>query len=63
MEESKKKNKQTVKVVKGARDFLPYQMVIREKAFDIIKGVFKKHGTVDIDIPVFELKKTIMGKY
>ena len=38
-------------------------MVIREKDFDIIKGVFKKHGTVDIDIPVFELKKTLMGKY
>ena len=63
MEESKKKNKQTVKVVKGARDFLPYQMVIREKAFDIIKGVFKKHGAVEIDTPVFELKETLMGKY
>ncbi len=38
-------------------------MVIREKAFDIIKGVFKKHGAVEIDTPVFELKETLMGKY
>ena len=53
----------TVKVVKGARDFLPYQMAIREKAFTIIKDVFKKHGAVEIDTPVFELKETLMGKY
>ena len=52
-----------VKVVKGARDFLPYQMAIRAKAFDIITSVFKKHGAVEIDTPVFELKETLMGKY
>ena len=52
-----------VKVVKGARDFLPYQMAIRDKAFKIIKDVFKKHGAVEIDTPVFELKETLMGKY
>ena len=52
-----------VKVVKGARDFLPYQMAIRDKAFSIIKDVFKKHGAVEIDTPVFELKETLMGKY
>ena len=53
----------SVKVVKGTRDFLPYQMAIRDKAFEIIKGVFKKHGAVEIDTPVFELKETLMGKY
>lgn len=55
--------KSKVKVVKGARDFLPYQMAIRDKAFQIIKDVFKKHGAVEIDTPVFELKETLMGKY
>ena len=53
----------TVKVVKGARDFLPFQMAIRNKAFKIITDVFKKHGAVEIDTPVFELKETLMGKY
>jgi histidyl-tRNA synthetase len=38
-------------------------MVIREKAFAIIRSVFKKHGAVEIDTPVFELKETLMGKY
>ena len=42
---------------------LPTQMAIRERAFNIIKGVFKKHGAVEIDTPVFELKEVLTGKY
>jgi histidyl-tRNA synthetase len=38
-------------------------MAIREKAFNIIRGVFKLHGAVEIDTPVFERKETLMGKY
>lgn len=51
------------KCAKGTRDMLPSQMAIRERAFNIIKSVFKKHGAVEIDTPVFELKETLMGKY
>lgn len=40
------------KIAKGARDFLPEQMAIREKAFALITGVFKRHGAVGIDTPV-----------
>lgn len=38
-------------------------MAIREKVMDSIKSVFKKHGAVTIDTPVFELKEILMGKY
>jgi histidyl-tRNA synthetase len=38
-------------------------MAIRERAFGIITSVFKRHGAVTIDTPVFELKETLMGKY
>lgn len=31
-------------------------MAIREKVFKTIVDVFKKHGAVTIDTPVFELK-------
>ena len=31
-------------------------MAVREKAFEIITRVFKRHGAVTIDTPVFELK-------
>ncbi|CAN0408941.1 unnamed protein product [Discosporangium mesarthrocarpum] len=51
------------KIAKGAIDFLPEQMRVREKAFSIIRKVFKRHGAVEIDTPVFELKETLTGKY
>lgn len=51
------------KVAKGARDFGPDQMAIREVAFNKIVSVFKRHGAVSIDTPVFELRETLMGKY
>lgn len=38
-------------------------MAIREKVMDVIKKVFKKHGAVTIDTPVFELKEFLTKKY
>ncbi|GJP47170.1 hypothetical protein CLOM_g6397 [Closterium sp. NIES-68] len=51
------------KIAKGTRDFLPDQMAIRERAFAIIAAVFKRHGAVALDTPVFELRETLTGKY
>ena len=51
------------KAAKGTRDLSPEQMAIREVAFNKIIGVFKRHGAVCIDTPVFELRETLMGKY
>lgn len=51
------------KIPKGTRDFLPEQMAIRERAFSAIVSVFKRHGAVPLDTPVFELRETLMGKY
>ena len=51
------------KVAKGARDFAPDQMAIRDIAFAKIVAVFKRHGAVSIDTPVFELRETLTGKY
>ena len=55
--------RRTPKLPKGTRDFWPEQMAIRERAFRIIKEVFKRHGAVELDTPVFELRETLMGKY
>ncbi|KAL6750380.1 hypothetical protein V8C86DRAFT_855743 [Haematococcus lacustris] len=38
-------------------------MAIREAAFATITKVFKRHGAVAIDTPIFELRETLMGKY
>ncbi|XAR74062.1 Histidine--tRNA ligase [Bertholletia excelsa] len=51
------------KLPKGTRDFAKEQMAIREKAFSIIVEVFKRHGAMALDTPVFELRETLMGKY
>jgi histidyl-tRNA synthetase len=42
---------------------MPEQMSIREAAFGAITSVFKRHGAVSIDTPVFELRETLTGKY
>jgi histidyl-tRNA synthetase len=38
-------------------------MEVREACFGTIRGVFKRHGAVEIDTPVFELRETLLGKY
>ena len=38
-------------------------MVIRDRIFSTITSVFKRHGAVTIDTPVFELRSILSGKY
>jgi len=51
------------KIPKGTRDMDPPQMTIRRMAINTISGIFRKHGAVEIDTPVFELRETLTGKY
>ena len=52
-----------LKTPKGTKDYGPFEMAIREKVFEKITAVFKQHGAITIDTPVFELKEILMGKY
>jgi hypothetical protein len=61
--QSRNEERRLPKIPKGTRDFTPLQTSIRKKAFQIITDVFLKHGAVEIDTPVFELKETLTGKY
>ena len=38
-------------------------MVIRDRIFKTITEVFKRHGAVTVDTPVFELRQILAGKY
>ncbi|XP_033631513.1 histidine--tRNA ligase, cytoplasmic-like isoform X2 [Asterias rubens] len=58
-----KSKKFVLKTPKGARDYNPKQMAIREGVFKTIVECFKRHGAETIDTPVFELKDTLTGKY
>lgn len=55
--------KRKPKTAKGTRDLHPEQIAIRQIAFDTVTRVFKRHGAVCIDTPVFELRDTLSGKY
>ncbi|KAK6452582.1 histidyl-tRNA synthetase [Trichoderma asperellum] len=62
------KTKFELKTAKGTKDsYSPHgsgkDMVIRDKIFSTITEVFKRHGGVTIDTPVFELKEILAGKY
>ncbi|OHT12063.1 histidyl-tRNA synthetase family protein [Tritrichomonas foetus] len=47
----------------GTRDLLPENMRVRELVTGIVAGIFKKHGAVTIDTPVFELREVLTEKY
>lgn len=53
----------TLKTPKGTKDWNEKDMALREKIFGTITRVFKRHGGVTIDTPVFELKEILSGKY
>ena len=59
----KKGGRITVKCPKGMRDYHPHHMAAREEVFDKVKKCFRKHGAVQIDTPVMELKEILTGKY
>ena len=61
--ESQETPKFELKTPKGTRDYGPFEMTIREKVFATITRVFKRHGAVTIDTPIFELKEVLTGKY
>ncbi|RKP16971.1 class II aaRS and biotin synthetase, partial [Rozella allomycis CSF55] len=53
----------SLKTPKGTKDYSPEDMAVRGKMFDAITKVFKRHGAVTIDTPVFERKEILTGKY
>jgi histidyl-tRNA synthetase len=49
--------------LKGFRDFLPTQMVIREKVVKTLKEVFEEFGFEQLQTPTLEYADVLMGKY
>ena len=58
-------NERLTQVHKGMLtvDWFGQDMAIREKMFAIITAVFKRHGGMALDTPVFKLKEVLTGKY
>lgn len=52
-----------LKTPKGTTDLNPDDALVYEDLIDRTKNIFKLHGAVPIDTPVFELKSILLNKY
>lgn len=48
---------------KGARDFLPEQMLHRERIVQVMRDTFKKYGFAPLETPAIEYLDVLTGKY
>ena len=53
----------SVHLAKGTRDFLPAQMINRQRVIDTLRGVFTRFGFEPLETPAFERIETLTGKY
>ena len=52
-----------LKTPKGTRDWAGPDVLLRDRIFSTISTIFRAHGAVALDTPVFELKDVLSGKY
>lgn len=52
---------QNPQILRGFRDFLPEQMLLRQEIISRFRGVFEHHGFEPIDTPVLEYYETLTG--
>ena len=53
----------TLQILKGTRDFLPAQFILRKKVIEIIAGTFELFGFEPMETPAMEYAETLEGKY
>jgi histidyl-tRNA synthetase len=56
-------NKITLQILKGTRDFLPTQFILRKKVIEIIARTFESFGFEPMETPAMEYAETLEGKY
>lgn len=61
--EVKTMNKITLQILKGTRDFLPSQYILRKKVIEIIARTFERFGFEPMETPAMEYAETLEGKY
>ncbi len=47
---------------RGTRDFMPGEMIVRQKVFDTLRNVFERFGYAPLDTPAFESKELLAAK-
>jgi histidyl-tRNA synthetase len=50
------------RVLKGFRDYLPEQMILRQRIIGIFRNIFERHGFEPLDTPALEYLDVLTGK-
>ncbi|HET7036701.1 MAG TPA: histidine--tRNA ligase [Thermomicrobiaceae bacterium] len=50
------------RILQGMRDFLPGQMILRQRVMDTWRGVFERYGFAPIETPTIEYLEILTGK-
>jgi len=53
----------TPKLLKGFRDYLPADLIVRQQMMDKVRGVFESFGFSPLETPALEYQETLIGKY
>lgn len=59
---TEKKQRIKPQTLRGFRDFLPDQMMARERLIDIARSVYRSYGFAPIDTPALEYAEVLLGK-
>ena len=54
--------KRQARVLKGFRDYLPEQMILRQRIIGIFREIFERHGFEPLDTPTLEYLDVLTGK-
>ncbi len=54
--------KRQARVLKGFRDYLPEQMILRQRIIGIARDIFERHGFEPLDTPALEYLDVLTGK-
>src|SRR5215216_8105198 len=54
--------KRQARVLKGFRDYLPRQMILRQRVIGIFRDIFERHGFEPLDTPALEYLEILTGK-
>jgi histidyl-tRNA synthetase len=54
--------KRQARVLKGFRDYLPEQMILRQRIIGIARDIFERHGFEPLDTPALESLEVLTGK-
>lgn len=50
-------------ILKGTRDFLPEEMMKRNRVMEVLRKIFEQFGYAPIETPILSPAETILGKY